>query len=481
MFYKLVFCIDPEGITIEDISNTCKITKDDEAIERVCTATNQLEGNKIKFLYSVNICEGEKLIINYSYSKTKATREILYKQEPIGVPLILSAITCDYKFIIPEGSINLGLKNNLLTKDTDTSYIFQGPCPSEPIQDIIRYSPEEVLWKADIGVSVEYSPKFSKDVTFTIPRYYKGGKLNNTFYRILSLDKQNSYRDTNHIKDDLQLNITVPAVNKDKVGVEVHTAFINKLTDEFKVYFPESYYEIDSSNIDQAIVDKANEEKNKDPTKPAYYNIGKFVHDHIVYDINYVGRNLTIKQIYNGKKGVCEHYTRLYNAMLNAIGIKTLYVSGWSLDKNETSGDENTLTHAWTVALIGDKWIELDATWGLFEGVPAGHILKNFFDDTYSYSYPSSLTMDPIFGKIRTILVITDMKDMKDPFTEIEEEPEPERPEEKEGNDTKSDKASTNEKEKASNELENAEMNSKSCNLNNALALLTLFYICLLF
>ena len=32
----------------------------------------------------------------------------------------------------------------------------------------------------------------------------------------------------------------------------------------------------------------------------------------------------TLKQIYEGKKGVCEHITLLYNAMLNSIGIKTL-------------------------------------------------------------------------------------------------------------------------------------------------------------
>ena len=39
-----------------------------------------------------------------------------------------------------------------------------------------------------------------------------------------------------------------------------------------------------------------------------------------------IGRNLTLKQIYEGKKGVCEHITLLYNAMLNSIGIKTLYI-----------------------------------------------------------------------------------------------------------------------------------------------------------
>ena len=56
--------------------------------------------------------------------------------------------------------------------------------------------------------------------------------------------------------------------------------------------------------------------------------------------------------IFNNKKGVCEHYTILYNAMLNSIGIKAMYVAGWAFQGNETSGDEDTVGHAWTAALI---------------------------------------------------------------------------------------------------------------------------------
>ena len=49
--------------------------------------------------------------------------------------------------------------------------------------------------------------------------------------------------------------------------------------------------------------------------------------------------------------------------MLNAIGIKTLYLTGWAFQNDETSGNKDTIGHAWTAALINDKWMELDATW----------------------------------------------------------------------------------------------------------------------
>ena len=95
------------------------------------------------------------------------------------------------------------------------------------------------------------------------------------------------------------------------------------------------------------------------------------------------GKNLTLKEIYDVKKGVCDHITLLYNAMLNSIGIKTLFISGWEFQKNHTFGDKHTSRHSWTLALINGKWIELDATWGLFEGISACHIFKNFFQDKY--------------------------------------------------------------------------------------------------
>jgi len=80
-------------------------------------------------------------------------------------------------------------------------------------------------------------------------------------------------------------------------------------------------------------------------------------------------------------------YTLLYNAMLNTIGIKTLFVSGWAFNGEQTSGDKDTIGHAWTLALIDGKWKELDSTWGLLEGVPAGHFFKNFNQDKYSFNF----------------------------------------------------------------------------------------------
>ena len=172
--------------------------------------------------------------------------------------------------------------------------------------------------------------------------------------------------------------------------MKLSTSFTNKLTNQFNVYLPEKYYNIDLTKIPQKIKDKVNEIIKEKSDFPNYYKLGKFVNSYMTYDLSYTGKNLTLEEIYNGKKGVCEHYTLLYNAMLNCIGIKTLYISGWAFDQEQTSGNKKTAGHAWTAALIDGKWKELDATWGLFEGIPAGHIYKNFGLDVYSYNTRAS-------------------------------------------------------------------------------------------
>ena len=323
-------------------------------------------------------------------------------------------MNCDYKFIIPDGYVYLGTKNGYLTKESEQTYKYSGDCSTNK-NDIIRFSPKQAYWKADMKYSLEYAPKFSSNVIFNFPRLYRGAKLQNVYYEISSLEHEILNEDE-LIFEDINLKVPVPGENKEKVGVKLETGFLNELGDEFKVYFPESYYEIDLSNVDQTIIDKANEIIRSDEYsgKPNYYKIGKFVNSYITYNLTYFGSGITINEIYTARKGVCEHFTLLYNAMLNAIGIKTVYISGWAFSNAEISGNKDTVGHAWTAALIDNKWIELDATWGLFEGIPAGHIFKNFFNERYSYSTSTSLTSSsPIFERDPNIYMITDNEELQ--------------------------------------------------------------------
>ena len=185
------FSISADGISTSDITNTCQIKKDGRNSEKDCTKSLDTTTNSdfITFNYEFFLEYNEKLYITYSYNKMKTSREILYIQEAISVPIIRNSLYCDYKFIIPDGYIYIGTKNGYLTKESDKTYKFNGDCSSD-INDIIRFSPEKAWWKAEMKYSLESSSIFINNALFRFPRLYRGGKLRNALYEISSLDDE---------------------------------------------------------------------------------------------------------------------------------------------------------------------------------------------------------------------------------------------------------------------------------------------------
>ena len=365
------------------LSGTANLEEEDK-----CIASETKDANTYRFSYNYTLFSGEYIIIKYSYLITKETPEILFRQESISVPGIYKGGICDYKFVLPDSYSNLGLKSYNFTKESDKIYTYKGNCPSEQIADEVRLSPKESFWIADLGINFESQEQIRNNVTVVFPRMYRGGKNRNENYTITTYEGE-VLNESNIIKDEIFLEASIPGKNNKKIGVNLTTAFSNKLDDEFIVYTSENFYDIKKDNINDTIKTKAEEILNNRSSeykdKPNYYKIGKFVNSYMTYDLSFHGKNLTVNEIYEKKRGVCEHYTILYNAMLNAIGIKTIKTFGWAFDKDQTYANESTVGHAWTVALINDSFIELDSTWGLFEGIPAGHILKGFNQEEYSY------------------------------------------------------------------------------------------------
>ena len=412
--------ISPDGINLDDISNSCEMINantGEVSTEKICKYSFALADDKkwIDFRYNFSISSAEILKINYKFKREKVSKQILYITEFVSIPFLKGYSFCNYTYTIPEeGYKNLGLENNNLEKKSNNTYAYYGLCPSREINDTIRFAPEQSLWKADNELILEHNSNFTNNVEFFFPRYYRGGRLNNTFYKIYSKIKGSPlvYKEEDILKRNVEYQVEIPAIGEKIASVILETGFINNLNETFVVNIPESYYQINDSEIPQEIKDKAEEIVNNNPGVPEYYSIGKFVNSYMTYNLSYHGAELTAKEIFDIKTGVCEHYTILYNAMLNSRGIKTLNISGWAFQGNETSGNEKTVGHAWTVALIDGKWMELDSTWGLFEGIPAGHIFKNFMRDEYSWSY---IEVDkPTFSKKRSIKLYDNISDISD-------------------------------------------------------------------
>lgn len=60
--------------------------------------------------------------------------------------------------------------------------------------------------------------------------------------------------------------------------------------------------------------------------------------------------------------------------------------------------------------------MELDATWGLFEGVSAGHILRSFYSDQVFYTFNENEGVTPLCEQVSSIDLILNDTDLEDPF-----------------------------------------------------------------
>ena len=408
-----------EGQKLENIQTHCeKMEKsEDNPDNNFCEASISMLEDFYIFLYKFKLFNYEHIVINYSYNITKSTPEILYRQESVMIPDYTKAF-CNYTFIIPEGYANLGLQDNILTKSSENTFIYYDYCPSYAKTDIIRFTPKKSKWKATIGIFSELQESFSNEVIITFPKYYQGGKISESYYRIFSLENE-FYRKSDITLNDLYYNIQLDSINKQKIGIELYTAFTNNLENTFQLNIKDKYFDIDESAIDSTIKEKALRtvlDRDYYPGKPDYYKLGKFVHSYLTYNENHASKNFGPVEIYYLRAGASEHFTLLYNSLLNAINIKTVSIVGWAFKKDDTYGYNNTFNHTWTGALIDGKWIELDATWDLFEGVSSGHIFKSFFNDKIYYSFNEKEGAIPSQVQISSIKMITNDTDLIDPF-----------------------------------------------------------------
>ena len=70
--------------------------------------------------------------------------------------------------------------------------------------------------------------------------------------------------------------------------------------------------------------------------------------------------NTTLKK----KKGVCQDYAWIFQAMLQQIGIETEFISGFArFSPNNIGKVHKRGNHAWNAAKIDDEWALFDVTW----------------------------------------------------------------------------------------------------------------------
>lgn len=105
--------------------------------------------------------------------------------------------------------------------------------------------------------------------------------------------------------------------------------------------------------------------------------------------------NKVIKQ----KKGVCEDYALLFDAIVSQLGYRSYVVSG--MYKNNKGRINKTLGHAWNAVELAGVWKLYDTTWGAGYVSDKNKFVKNYSTDWYDVSpeemIKTHLPYDPIW------------------------------------------------------------------------------------
>ncbi|HEY1058360.1 MAG TPA: transglutaminase-like domain-containing protein [Limnobacter sp.] len=93
--------------------------------------------------------------------------------------------------------------------------------------------------------------------------------------------------------------------------------------------------------------------------------IFNWITENIQYDVDAyikgISKNQTLEELLKTKKGVCDDYAHLFNAMANAVGLKSRIVNGFV---NRSTESQRIRDHAWNIVNIQGRSLIIDTTWG---------------------------------------------------------------------------------------------------------------------
>jgi hypothetical protein len=106
--------------------------------------------------------------------------------------------------------------------------------------------------------------------------------------------------------------------------------------------------------------------------------LAMWVHDNLVYDQSYSGRNLDALSVLSVRRGVCAEYTTLFIALARSIGIPSRFISCYAY------GQFGWERHAYAETYLGE-WIPVDPLWMEVGFLDATHLkFGNYVDNRVS-------------------------------------------------------------------------------------------------
>ena len=293
------------------------------------------------------------------------------------------------KYILKNESnleiINFDNEFFIFTKDKE--YQWGGVVPGSGQITQVRFSKKEGIINFEDILNIDtFDISPIQKTIVEVPFYYIGG---NNYINDLH-HESNQTKDINMDKQKRVYNIKYIKLNTNEADFYLKGKFTNFCDGEWNIDLTDE--EIESlippdfknkkaqfNKIANDIIKEYDENHQKDDIKVLpVVKIGKWIKKNIEYDKSFAYMNeITAMQIYDKKKGVCDHFTKLFNALMYSLGYQVLYAMGY-VPENKCTFNEKDM-HAWSLVKIDGKWLPFDATWGIFSGkLPITHVFKKF-------------------------------------------------------------------------------------------------------
>ena len=323
--------------------------------------------NLLKFYFKLKNEETLTIKIKMKFNDNITS---LFRSEYIYIPSFFVG-TCKYNFEIVNAK-NLGLLYGNFDKVSSNIYSYEGDCPNNTYYDYVRTSPFKATWKTYkevnlLGTNITYAQVI-------MPSLFLGG--NNFNYSQYLIDSTETNGNQNFTNNNTHIQFTYSNISETSLSFKLNATFTNYISNNWTIYYSDDQIQNTSTENSISLVNEILE--NDKSSNPSYYKIGKWIYWNIDYNSSYINRDQTVDEIIEKRVGVYKHFSILYIALLNSIGIKAVYIHGFSADADDIYTNyyiDTTYDHSWVVAYIDNKWIGLDAAWGIVEGnLPISHL-----------------------------------------------------------------------------------------------------------
>lgn len=346
-------------------------------------------GNILKIEFN-KLFNNEEIILRFKYQTINDSNKKKYiRQEWVQIPKFVAGAKA--KLVVkPLQNMDVYSSNELFNIDYDNTYKWAGIVGNNGIAELFQMTLKEATWKVSTIINITNNIGSLNKLKVLVPINYIGG--NNEIINYNVSNNQINYADGKIIKmnkDNIEINFLKYQHNSGFIKIEA------EIKNNYNNFYWSNNFDINDTlkikqeylNIYNSLI---NEIKNTDTiNSPVYIKIAKWVNKNITYDKRYIGKQMTSMEILKTKRGVCEHYSILYQDLLRSIGIPAKTISGISYSYN----DEKFENHAWVMVNHNGQWIPVDPTWGIYSGkLPISHIfLYNDIRKPIEYSMQTSL------------------------------------------------------------------------------------------